>query len=57
MDTEDRMAPSPPAQSLTVTEAADRLGLSRWTISGWISSGRLPAVMVGRRRRLPDRRR
>ncbi|HEU5432428.1 MAG TPA: helix-turn-helix domain-containing protein [Thermomicrobiales bacterium] len=52
MDAEDHDAFPPATTSLTVTEAADRLGLSRWTINGWIASGALPAIMVARRRRL-----
>ncbi len=40
---------------LTVTEAAARLGLSRWTIGGWIASGALPATIIGRRRRICPR--
>jgi excisionase family DNA binding protein len=41
---------------LTVREAAQWAGVSDWTVSGWIASGRLPARLVDRRRyiRLPD---
>jgi excisionase family DNA binding protein len=39
-------------ESLTVTEAADRLGLSRWTVGGWIATGALPADRSGGRRRV-----
>ena len=37
---------------LTVTEAAQRAGVSPWTISGWITGGRLPAVLIAGRRRI-----
>ena len=35
---------------LTVTEAVQRSGLSRWTIHAWIAGGKLPAVLINRRR-------
>jgi excisionase family DNA binding protein len=53
MTASDRESPSRSAAPLlTVTEAAERLGLSRWTIGGWIGRGLLPAIMVGGRRRV-----
>ncbi|HET7093182.1 MAG TPA: helix-turn-helix domain-containing protein, partial [Thermomicrobiales bacterium] len=52
MDATDHSLAQPSTASLTVTEAADRLGLTRWTISGWIASGALPAVVLAGRRRL-----
>jgi excisionase family DNA binding protein len=40
-------APSREAtQLLTVTEAAQRAGVSRYTVRGWITSGHLPAVRI-----------
>jgi excisionase family DNA binding protein len=47
---------APPAHLLTVTDVAEQLGLSRWTISRWITRGLLPAQRFGRRRwvRLAD---
>jgi excisionase family DNA binding protein len=35
---------------LTVTQAAQRAGVSRHTVSGWITNGQLPAVRVDGRR-------
>lgn len=37
---------------LTVTDAARRAGLSRWTVAGWITGGKLPAVRIDGRRRV-----
>lgn len=51
-ENQDALPPAATATSLSVAEAADRLGLSRWTINGWISSGALPAIVVAGRRRL-----
>ena len=33
---------------LTIQEAADRLGVSRWRIYALIRAGRLPAIKLGR---------
>lgn len=35
---------------LSVHEAANRLGVSLWTIYRWAQEGRLPSVLLGRRR-------
>jgi excisionase family DNA binding protein len=48
MDVEDGDASQPTAALLTITEAAERLGLTRWTIRGWIASGTLPTTRIGR---------
>lgn len=44
--------PVPPSTAglLSVTEAARWAGISRHTLNGWITCGRLPAVKVGYRR-------
>jgi excisionase family DNA binding protein len=39
----------PPVGLLTVAEAAQQAGVSRYTVSGWIAGGRLPATRIGRR--------
>ena len=39
-----------PADLLTVAEAAQRAGVSRSTVSGWVTSGQLPAVRINGRR-------
>ena len=39
-----------PAELLTVAEAAQRVGVSRSTIGGWITSGQLPPVPIDGRR-------
>jgi excisionase family DNA binding protein len=41
-----------PLEWMTITEAAKCLGLSRWTIAGWIANGALPATKEAGRRRL-----
>ena len=41
-----------PAGLLTVAQAAQQAGVSRWTIGGWIAHGHLPALLIDRRRRL-----
>jgi excisionase family DNA binding protein len=43
-------APPGPSGLLTVTEAAERAGVSRWTVAGWIAAGLLPSVVTGGRR-------
>ena len=48
--TED--APLTASDLLTVTEAARWAGVTRYTVSGWITGGRLPAVLVDGRRRV-----
>ena len=35
---------------LSVQEAARKLGVSFWTIYRWAQEGRLPSVLLGRRR-------
>ncbi len=35
---------------LGVKEAAQRLGLSFWTLYAWARTGRLPSIQLGRRR-------
>lgn len=35
---------------ISVPEAAHRLGLSVWTIYRWAQEGRLPSILLGRRR-------
>mgnify|MGYP001492306754 CR=1 FL=1 len=37
---------------LTVAQAANALGLSRWTIIKWIADGRIGSVKLGKRRML-----
>ncbi len=39
-----------PAGMLTLAQAAELVGVTRSTVSGWLSSGHLTAVMYGRRR-------
>src|SRR3954470_4739332 len=39
-----------PAGMLTLGQAAQQVGVTRSTVSGWLSSGHLTAVMYGRRR-------
>ena len=34
---------------LTVDEAAQRLGVSKYTLRGWVSQRRIPYVKIGRR--------
>jgi transcriptional regulator with XRE-family HTH domain len=41
---------SQPTGLLTVTEAAQQAGVSRWTIAGWIDWGYLPSLLIDRRR-------
>ncbi len=35
---------------LTVTEAARKIGVSRSTVNGWITGGKLPSVLIDRQR-------
>ena len=43
------------ADLLTIPEAAQRAGVSPWTVKGWIARGQLPSVRIDRRRRIhPD---
>jgi excisionase family DNA binding protein len=44
--------PSPPPGLLTVRQAAQQAGVSRWTIAGWIAWGSLSAVRIERHRYL-----
>jgi excisionase family DNA binding protein len=37
---------------LTIDEAAQQAGVSRWTVRGWIARGQLPSVRIDRRRRI-----
>jgi excisionase family DNA binding protein len=40
---------------LTIPEAAQRAGVSPWTVKGWLARGVLPSVRIDRRRRIhPD---
>ena len=39
-----------PDDLLTVTEAAQEAGVSRWIVASWITSGQLPAVLIEGRR-------
>lgn len=41
-----------PAELLSTTEAAKWVGVSRFTIKGWIAGGYLPTVVVGHRHRI-----
>ena len=45
-----------PESFLSVAEAAERLGVSRWRVNQFIAAGRLPAVKIGRAYviRVPD---
>ena len=43
---------SDPDALLTVAEAARRSGVSRFTVAGWITGGKLPAVRIDGRRRV-----
>jgi excisionase family DNA binding protein len=55
-----RMNASPiGSEFLTTAEAAERLGVTRYTLCGWIRNGALPAVRMGRHRfvRLADAQR
>lgn len=47
---------SGPRPTLTVAEAADLLGVSRWLIQQQVSCGVLPAVRLGRRILIPRAR-
>jgi excisionase family DNA binding protein len=38
-----------PGALLTVDEAAQRLGVSKYTLRGWVSQRRIPYVKIGRR--------
>jgi excisionase family DNA binding protein len=38
-----------PGSLLTVEEAAQRLGVSKYTLRGWVSQRRIPYVKIGRR--------
>ena len=39
---------------LTIDEAAERLGLSAWTVRRWTSSRRIRSYKIGRRRMLAE---
>lgn len=39
---------------VTIAEAADRLGLSAWTVRRWASSRRIRSFKLGRRRMLAE---
>ncbi len=39
---------------ITIKEASERLGVSRWTITQWIKRGDLPAIRIGGKRRIPE---
>ena len=41
-------------QWYTVNEIAERLKVSRWTVSRWIKAGTLPAVQLGSTWRVRD---
>src|SRR4051812_15489368 len=51
-DTWDRKqsaaSPGVSTDLLSLAQAAQALGVSRWTIHGWISHGDLPVVWIGR---------
>jgi excisionase family DNA binding protein len=51
-DTASEAGSSVEPQLLTVWEAAQRAGVTRFTVSGWIASGQLRAVIIERRRRI-----
>ena len=39
---------------LSPKQFAERLSLSRWTVYGWISEGRIKSVKIGRLVRIPQ---
>ena len=41
-----------PPGLLTVAQAVQQAGVSRWTIAGWIDGGYLPSVLINHRRYL-----
>ena len=45
-----------PRPTLTVAEAAELLGASRWLVQQQVSRGALPAVRLGRRIHIPRAR-
>jgi excisionase family DNA binding protein len=49
----DRAAPAEPPALLTLTHAAERLGVSRSTVTRWADEGRLRTVGVPNGRRVP----
>ena len=46
---------SQPRVTMSVTETADLLGISRWLAYEQIQRGELPAIRMGRRLRVPVR--
>jgi excisionase family DNA binding protein len=34
-------------EQLTLAQAADRIGVSRWTVRRWVTSGKLQAIHPG----------
>jgi excisionase family DNA binding protein len=47
--------PATTAELLTIPEAAQRAGVSPWTVKGWITRGQVASVRIDRRRRIhPD---
>lgn len=49
------MNPESNRRLLSVTQAAEYLGLSPKTVYSWVESGRIPYVALGRRRMLDTR--
>ena len=48
------MKPAEPSKLLSVNAAAERLGVSPFTIRAWIRQGRIEYVKLGRRVLLPE---
>jgi len=48
-----RSEPTPPPALLTLTDAAERLGVARSTVTRWADSGRLRTVGPPNARRVP----
>lgn len=45
----ERVRSKVPEGFLSLDQAAERLGITRWTATRWIEEGKLPAIRIGRR--------